>query len=212
MVPVKKLINFFYEIGTLRKLKRSYLLHMLQDVESVAEHSHRAMVIGYLMARKLKANFNKVMIMAAFHDIPETRTGDANWHQKQYVSQDEEKAVQAQLNQLGTLGNELKDLIKEYKERKTPESKIAKDAEIIEYVLSLKELELQGNLEAKRRLQSKKDTTPKNLYTSLAKKMLAEIKKSSPNEWFQADRTKTRKEYIVQSTHRKVTKKRSQET
>lgn len=190
------LINLFYEIGSLRKMKRAYILHMLQDVETVAEHSQRVTIIAYILAKEIGADPFKTIIMAAFHDLPESRTGDANWHQKQYVTHDEEKAQEAQFTLMGKASDEVRSLLKEYKERKTLESQVAKDADNIDYLLSLKELELQGNLEAKRRL-APPDATKEHLYTDLAKKMFDDIMTSKPNEWYQADRKKTHKDYIV---------------
>ncbi|MBN1168761.1 HD domain-containing protein [Candidatus Woesebacteria bacterium] len=198
---MKDLINFFYEVGSLRQMERSHKMHMLQKVESVAEHSQRVTIIAYLLAKKAKANPHKTMIMAAFHDIPESRTGDSNWHQKEYVSQDEEKAWEAQLKLIGEGSDEIKKIIKEYRERKTYESQLAKDADNIDYVLSLKELALTGNAEAQRRL--KEDVFFGHLYTSIGKKVMKEVIKSKPNQWYQCDRKKTHKKYTVKPTKSK---------
>lgn len=190
------LINFFYEIGSLRKLKRSYIQHMLQEVESIAEHSQRVTLIAYFLSKEAKANTYKVMLMAAFHDLAEARTGDANWLQKQYIKQDEEKALNAQYALMGESSVEIKDILNEYHKRESLESKIAKDADNVDYILSLKELELQGNQEARRRLYSG-DCSKDQLYTSIAKNMFDEILKSNPNDWYQPDRKETHKKYII---------------
>lgn len=195
---MKNLIQFFYEVGALRHVQRSHNMHMLQKTESVAEHSQRVTLIAYILAKKTKADQYKVILMAAFHDLPESRTGDANWHQKEYVSQDEEKAWNAQLKLIGKGSSEIKKLIKEYRERKTLESQLAKDADNIDYVLTLKELALTGNVEAKRRL--KEDIRLSHLYTSIGKKVIKAVIKSRPNEWYQGDRKKTHKKYVVKPT------------
>lgn len=191
------LINFFYEVGSLRILNRSYYSQMLQNTESIAEHSQRATIIAYLLAKKSKADPYKTMLMAAFHDIPETRIGDSNWLQKQYITQHEEKAWQAQLELMGPESDELKEIMKEYKERKTLESKIAKDADNIDYVLGLKELALTGNQEAQRRLGDRNVVDPNHLYTDLAKEIVEQILVSKPNEWFQKDIKQTHQKYLV---------------
>lgn len=189
------LINFFYELGSLRFLQRSYNMHMLQEVESIADHSQRVTIIAYLLAKKSGVDPHKAMLIAAFHDLPETRTGDSNWHQKEYTTQDEEKAWLAQLGLMGDDMGELKKAIKEYKERKTFISKLVKDSDNIEYVISLKELALQGNEEAKRRI--KEDVDLKHLYTDVGKKIMKQIVSSKPNEWYQKDRSVTHKKYLV---------------
>jgi putative hydrolase of HD superfamily len=190
-----KTVDFFYEVGSLRILQRSLNQHLHQNVASVAEHSQRVTIIAYVLAKKAKVNVKKVMLMAAFHDLPETRTGDSNWHQKEYMTQDKEKAWESQLELLGRDMDELKKVLKEYRNRKTLESKIAKDADNIEYVLSLKEMELQGNQEAKRRLRCDADID--QLHTNIGKKVMRSVLSSKPNSWYQKDRTKTRKKYKV---------------
>jgi len=175
---------------------------MLQDVESVAEHSQRTIIIAYLLAKKSGVDPYKTMLMAAFHDLPESRTGDSNWHQKEYVTVNEEKAWNKQLRLMGKESTEVKKLIKEYYERKSPESRLAKDADNIDYVLSIKELALQGNEEAKRRLRN--GTSIMNLiYTNIGKSVMSEVLKSKPNEWYQKDRKRTHKKYLVKKPKKK---------
>jgi putative hydrolase of HD superfamily len=57
---------------------------------------------------------------------------------------------------------ELLNLLKEYYERKTLESKIAKDADLLDQLLLLKEYEFQGSKEAERWLKGKKRVIKKN--------------------------------------------------
>lgn len=191
----RDLINYFYELGSLRHLKRSHTVHMLQEVESVAEHSQRVTIIAFLLAKKMKIDPYKAMVMAAFHDLPESRTGDSNWHQKEYITQDEDKAWKSQLNLIGKDVEELDNFIKEYKERKSPVSQLVKDADNIEYFLSIKELAMRGNEEAKRRI--KEDVDFKHFYTDIGRQIMKEIVKSKPNEWYQKDRKLTHKKYLV---------------
>ncbi len=192
------LIDLFYEVGTLKKLKRSYYLNVLQDTESVAEHSHRCCIIAYILAKEVGADPLKAMIMAVFHDIPETRTGDANWAQKPYVQHDEDKAIFEQLGPYGRSTEDILEYLKEYEERNTMEAKIAKDADILEYILSLKELEMTGNKEATRRLESD-NTDPSYMYTDIGKEYAREIKKSDPTKWSRNDLKKSLKKYQIKA-------------
>ena len=194
---MKALINFFFEIGVLRRLKRSYHLQVLDAVESVAEHSHRAMIIAYFMAKHANADASKTMLMTAFHDMTETRVGDSNWVQKQYISQNEEQALNDQLAPLGELGDELRSILREYKLRESVESKIAKDADNVEYYMSLRELEIGGNLEAKRRLESDRAAKLDNLYTEAGKELVRIIKETHPTEWTWEVLRETSKRYKI---------------
>lgn len=195
-INIKNLVNFFYEIGTLRRVQRSYHINVLENTESVAEHTHRAMIITYLLAKMSGADATKALMMSAFHDMPETRTSDSSWVQKQYMNQDEDKALHAQLSLMGGLGKEIEELLFEYKERQSLESKVAKDADNLEYILSLRELELRGNKEAERRL--KQDRGNYAIYfTDEAKKLLDIIYDVHPTEWTRRDLSETLKKYKV---------------
>lgn len=189
------LVKFFYEVGSLKFLKRSYGQHMLQEAGSVAEHLQRVTIIAYLLAKEMNLDSEKAIVMAAFHDLPEARIGDTNWHQKEYVAQDENKAWEVQLALMGKGASDIREILSEYKERKTPVSQLVKDSDNIEYVLSLKELALQGNEEAKRRLRE--DVDLGHIYTEIGKKMIRSVVNSKPNVWYQQDRQKTHKKYLV---------------
>jgi putative hydrolase of HD superfamily len=152
------------------------------------------MIIAYLLAKKVGADPHKTMLMAAFHDMAETRTGDSNWVQKSYLSQDEEKAVDAQLGLMRELGDELAEILEEYEERKSLESHVAKDADYIDYFLSLKELAMTGNVEAKRRLESE-NTSLDHMYTDEGKELARVVKNTDPADWTKMDLVESHKKY-----------------
>ena len=200
---MEALTDLFYELGTLKHIKRSYRTNVLQDTESVAEHAHRASIIAFFLAQRCGVDPYTTTIMALFHDMAETRTGDSNWLQKPYINQFEDKAVEQQLEGLGDNALLLKTILKEYKERKSLESKVAKDADSLEYILSLRELELTGNLEAKRRLDSE-STTDKHLYTQEAKKLRAIIMKTHPTQWTRKDMLESHNKYNLDGNNQNV--------
>lgn len=183
---IKKLVSFFYEIGTLRKIPRSHQQALLlQDLsDNIASHSFRVALIGYFLAKELKADENKVLKMCLFHDIEESRCGDQNWVNKRYVKVFEEEIREEQLKVLPN-SKELRELSKEYQERKTIEAKIAKDADLLDQNFILKEYEAQGNKEAKDWLKLNGISEHEKLmFTDLAKKMAREVKKQKPSFWW----------------------------
>jgi putative hydrolase of HD superfamily len=191
---MQDLVDFFYELGTLRRMQRSYNLNILQDTESVAEHSHRVSIIAYLLAKKVGVDPYKTLLMAIFHDIAETRTGDSNWVQKSYLKQDEEKATKSQLKLMDDLGIELEEILIEYKKRESLESQVAKDADYLDYFLSLRELAMTGNIEAERRLNSE-NTSLDHMYTDEGKKLAKMIKETDPTEWTRKDLVESHDKY-----------------
>ena len=111
-----KIINFFFELGMLKKTPRSGFQFLGSGRESVADHSFRVAMIGFALAR-MDGNVDpfKVVCMCLVHDLPEARTGDQNYVNKRYVTVDEAGAI-ADLADSLPFGDELKELLKEYRE------------------------------------------------------------------------------------------------
>jgi len=185
---IKRLANFFFEVGVLRKTPRSHQQTLLtQDLsDNIASHSFRTTVIGYFLANELKANTDKVVKMCLLHDLEEARSGDQNWIHKKYIKVFEDEIRQ---EQLGSLPNnkELLALSKEYDERKTLEAKIAKDADLLDQILLLKEYHHQGNQEAGHWLHLNRkglNQQEKFLSNNLSRQIAVEIKKQLPSNWW----------------------------
>lgn len=116
--------------------------------ESVAEHIFRAAAIAYTLARLVEgADSDKVLRMALFHDLPEARTGDLNYMNQKYVKADEAAAA-ADMAENIPFGGEMLELLREFREQKTLEAIIAKDADNLEMLLQLKEHLDVGNKNA----------------------------------------------------------------
>jgi len=186
---IKKLTSFFFEIGNLRKVLRAHQQMLLSYdlTDTIASHSFRVALIGYFLAKELKANAEKVMKMSLLHDLEETRSSDHNWVHKRYVKVFENEIRRAQLKELSH-SEELIKLSKEYQERKTLEAKITKDADLLDEILLLREYTWQGNKEAAAWLKGKrqrgtmrKTTHEKMLFTELAKAIAREIKRQPPS-------------------------------
>jgi 5'-deoxynucleotidase YfbR-like HD superfamily hydrolase len=89
----------------------------------------------------------------------------------------------------------LRQLSKEYDERKTIEAKIAKDADLLDQIFLLREYEWQGNKEAKIWMggKNKKSQHEKMMFTELAKKIATEIKTQNPSDWWKKAWTSARR-------------------
>ncbi len=192
---LKNLVSFFYEIGTLRKILRMHQQAFLTSdpSDNIASHSFRTAVIGYFLAKELKANADKVIKMCLLHDIEETRCGDQNWIHKRYVKVFEEEIREGQLKPLPN-SQEMLKLSEEYQQRKTLEAKIAKDADILDEIFLIREYgALQGNKEASTWLKAvtkkdpkKKSYQEKRLFTKLAEEIAKEAKKQNPSQWWKS--------------------------
>ena len=86
--------DFLFEVGMLKRTPRSGFQFLGTGAETVAEHSLRVAVIGYVLA-KMSGKFapEKIVLMCLFHDLVEARTGDLNYVNKRYVKADEDLQI-----------------------------------------------------------------------------------------------------------------------
>ncbi len=185
----KRLANFLFEVGTMRKLPRMHRQTLLTDdtSDTIASHSYRVAIIAWILAKQEEADVYKTVMMALLHDMAEARTGDHNWVHKRYVKIYEEEVNE---EQLGTLPfPDFKILIDEYAERKTKEAIIVKNADVLDQILLLREYEWQGNKEAMVWLEGKGRTKGnakhlKKLTLPSAQKLGKSIYEISPSAWW----------------------------
>jgi len=144
-VSLAQTASFLFETGMLKKTPRSGYQFLGNGAESVAEHSFRTSVIGFILASLTPgADRSKVVNLCLFHDLPEARTGDHNYVNKQYVTVDEIKAG-ADASANVPQGPEIEALLAEFRDKKTPESLLANDADQLDLAVELKEKQDLGN-------------------------------------------------------------------
>ena len=177
---MKRIVEFLFEIGMLKKSPRTGYQFLGTGKESVADHSFRTAVIGYVLASmEPAADFKKVVLMCLFHDFPEARTGDHNYVNKKYVKSDEEGALRDQVRDLN-FGDEIISLAHEFNEDLTLEAQLSRDADQIDLILELKEQLDFGNPNAKDWL----DFAVERLLTEKAKNMAREILETESTNWW----------------------------
>ncbi len=184
----EKIVNFLYEIGTMRKLMRMHRQVLLTDdmSDSIASHSYRVAIISWFLAKGEGADPYKTVMMSLLHDMAEVRSNDHNWVHKKYI-----KIFEEEINdeQLGTLPYpELRNFMSEYEDRKTAEAVLAKDADLLDQILLLREYDWAGNKEANIWLYGKGklkvNAQIAKLKTETAKKLGKEMYKVNPSDWW----------------------------
>lgn len=181
----KNIVNFLFEVGTLRKIPRAHMQTLLTSdlSDNISSHSYRVTIIGWLLAQAEKANVNKVIKMCLMHDLAETRSNDQNWIHKKYVKVFEQEIQSDQFKNLPALfSTHALKLTNEYQKRMSLEAKITKDADLLDQVLLLREYIWNGNQEAKLWLKDKSEG--KKLFTKTAKKWIKEICAQPPSDWW----------------------------
>ncbi len=179
------LLQFITEAGMLKRVRRSgWWVLGIKDVETVAEHSFRCAVIGYIIAVREKVNPYKVLLMTLFNDIHEARINDLHKMAQRYikVQKAEDEAFAEQTARLpGPLKNELCAIRAEYRKQKTAASIIARDADILECLIQAKEYDEHGFKEAPKFMRK----APASLKTKSAKELWSLAKNSSLNQWWE---------------------------
>ncbi len=180
-----ELLNFIAEAGMLKRVKRSgWWVLGIKDTESVADHSFRCAVIGYVLARMEKATPYKIILMTLFNDLHEARINDMHKMAQRYVDarKAEDSAFGEQLLRLPKgMRKELTSMHKESRAQATKESIIARDADILECLIQAKEYKEHGFKEAVRFMKK----APRHLKTKSAKTLWAMAKKKNLNEWWE---------------------------
>ena len=176
----KGIVNFFFELGMLKRTPRSGFQFLRSGQESVAEHSYRVTLIGFTLAR-LTPNVDpfKVVSLCLFHDVPEARTGDLNYVNKQYVTVHEQEAIDDLAKTL-PFGADFKELLGEYGAQETLEARLAHDADQLDLILELKEQNDLGNVYASQWIHFARQ----RLRTEIGNELAAQILATDSTAWW----------------------------
>ncbi|MFA6495281.1 MAG: HD domain-containing protein [Candidatus Paceibacterota bacterium] len=172
--------DFVYETNIHSKTPRSGFWFLGSGDQSVAEHLfHTAMIAYALSYFEPKVDRRKAVLMALFHDIGEGRTSDQNYIHQRYGRLAEAEAV-ADIAGSVPFGGEIFELFNEEQKRVTPEARLVKDADQLEWIAALRGEEVKGNTKAREWIA----IALKRLKTDAAKKLGASLAKTHPDDWW----------------------------
>ncbi len=175
-----RIVDFLYEAMMLKRTPRSGYQFLGHGRENVAEHSFGTVILAFTLVQiNGRADLEKTMKLALFHDLPEARMGDLNYMNKRYVSVDEEKAVNEGLDGL-PFGPALKELWAEWNAGETLEAKLAADADQLDMALELRRLHTLGSDQAETWLFY----AHKRLKTEEGRALFDEIMRTDPTRWW----------------------------
>jgi putative hydrolase of HD superfamily len=177
---MKNIANLLFEAAQLKRTPRSGFNFLGAGRESVAEHTFCTVFIAWVMAR-MATNVDALhlMSMCLVHDLPESRMGDLNYVQKQYVTVDEDTAI----NHMGggaLLGSDISDLVHEFNKGETLEARLARDADQISLVIELKTLADIGFKSPHKWLPA----VQKRLLTETGKQIAKDIAQTDWDSWW----------------------------
>jgi putative hydrolase of HD superfamily len=141
---MKRIADLLFEARMLKEIPRSGFQFLGAGRESVAEHVYATTFIAFVMSRlNPEVDGHRLIAICLVHDLAEARTGDLNAVQKAYVRPDEARAI-GDATAGVPFAAEIKALVAEYAEQRTPESRLARDADQIALLLELRDLEAVG--------------------------------------------------------------------
>jgi putative hydrolase of HD superfamily len=177
---MKDIVNFLFEVGMLKKTPRTGYQFLGSGEESVAEHSFRTAVIGYILAlQEPQADSGKTTLMCLFHDLHEARTGDRNYVNKRYVTVDERSAIHDLVGET-PFADEIISIIREFNAGETLEARISRDADQLDLIMELKTQHDLGNKYAEDWLYY----AVKRIVTEKGKEMALAILKTDSTDWW----------------------------
>jgi len=151
-LELNDIAKYVYEMGYLKHLKRAgWGMLGIPHPESVAEHSFRAAILGYILASLEGADPMKTATMCLFHDTAEARISDFHRVAKRYVDvqEAEPRALSEQVQRLPQdMAEQVISLVHDYEERGTLEGQLAHDADLLECIFQAREYQAQGYADA----------------------------------------------------------------
>jgi putative hydrolase of HD superfamily len=186
MSDFKNIADFLFEVGMLAKTPRSGFFFLGSGQQSVSEHTTRTIYIGYTLAMisdNKNIDINKVIKMCIFHDLSEARISDLNYVHQKYTERKETEALK-DVTALLPFGQDIQNIVDEYEKRETEEAKIAKDADNLEFLISLKEQVDIGNTRAESWIPAIK----KRLFTDGGIKLAEAIMNMDSDHWWFGDK------------------------
>jgi len=177
-MKINKITNFFFELASMRRIKRAHSQIIHEANDNISDHSFRVTIIGMILANMENCDENKVLKMCLFHDVAEIRIGDANFINKQYSNLSEDDARKDQMMDL-PIAEEVSKFLEEYEQHESKESIVAKDADLLDQMVLQREYFYKDH----ENHEIWQNHTEKSLKTESAKKLAKEIRSSNPLEW-----------------------------
>ncbi len=177
--------KYLYEMGQLKRVKRSgWWIAGISNPESIAEHSFRTAILGYILASLEGADPMKTAMICLFHDTAEARINDSHRVAKRYIDlgDSEEVAFSEQAERLPQpIAKDVVSFMHDYEGRISREGDIAHDADLLECLVQAREYQSQGYVG----VQDWITNCYAGLRTDTAKRLADACLHVEPHEWWQ---------------------------
>jgi putative hydrolase of HD superfamily len=175
-------LRFLFEAGMLKRVKRSgWWTEKVRDPESVADHTFRAAVVAFLLAKMEgldDAAANRVCAAAVFHDMHEARLLDLNKLTARYIEVGPELEKKVERDQVDGMPGALQDAVAGTLRLNEREGIILKDADLLECAIQAREYADIGHPTA-----SWVENISKKVKTESARALVEKLKSADSNAW-----------------------------
>jgi len=177
---MESIAHLLFMAQMLKRINRSGYRFMGSGKETVAEHSFLVTFIAFVMTKMVpEVNELKLICMSLLHDLTEAMIGDLDSVQKRYVKADERKAVFDLVENL-FFGDSVLLLIEEFNAGETEESKLARDADQLAFIIDLKAMKDMGHNSAAEWL----NLVSGRLQTKIGKEIAKSIMETGWDHWW----------------------------
>lgn len=135
------------EVNKLKRVRRTgWVRSKVKNPESVADHSFSTALLAYIIAKDLKLDANKAMLMALTHDINEVISGDIATRHREELQETSnvEKAKVEHKSHMKMLSHlqrkdrgEFTKIWKELKNQSSEEAKLVKQIDALDYIIQI---------------------------------------------------------------------------
>jgi putative hydrolases of HD superfamily len=133
-----EILECLCEITNLTNFPRiGWVLAGVCDPESVSDHCFETALLAYMLSKRIDYTFDlgKIMTMALFHEIGETRLADLPRRAKPYVKNFKKSAEKEILfDVMGFFADDIDLVLTEFEEKKTAEAKLVEAAEELQII------------------------------------------------------------------------------
>lgn len=171
--------DFIYAATLLKKIPRSGYVFLGSGSESVADHSYGTALIGFTLAKLADANVEHTVMLCLAHDLPEVCTGDFNYVNHRYDKGDYAQALK-DICGADELYQTMEGLRLEFENGDTLEARLARDADQLDMICSLKRELARGNLFSQEWLKS----ATLRIKTDAGKKLCSALLRTTPWHWW----------------------------
>ncbi|HSB46742.1 MAG TPA: HD domain-containing protein [Candidatus Bilamarchaeum sp.] len=179
---MESVLDYLFEAGMLKRVKRSgWWSEKVESPESVAEHSFRAALIAFVLAKMeglTDEEANRICTAAVFHDMHETRLLDLNKITHRYITVEKALERRVEADQIRAMPKALKASLLAALRLSEREERILKDADYLECAIQAKEYADIGYDTGKW-----VDNIAKRLQTASAKALANKLKKADSGAW-----------------------------